>query len=495
MQRATLLVTMAKREPHKFWTAYKKNRKPLAIEDRNVWYEHFSTLLSQNPSAMEPTEISHGISTSLNAFDIFSQHVLARPAAGLYVPFSLEEIGSAIKKLKNNKAPGLDELLKTGSENFLQAIVLVFNKLFTNGVYPEAWATGLIVPLHKKSDVKLSNYRGITLAPVLDKLYAFILHQRLSAWAEEHGLRAECQVGFRKDFMTTDQSFILRTLIESSKANKKNWFVHSLITLGLLTQTLEVVGKFEAARSSWLHVEGHTGLYKNVQAAVRTPQGNTETFQSTMGVKQGCLGCPLSPLLFGLYMYGLEQAIHRSDCQPPEIEGKKISLLKFANDSKIFFSTASGLRKALAALCRFSKVHGLTVSPSKTKIIWFNAKLPVSEWYLTSQKIKVVEEHRDLGLMVQPEMVCFLHTCTASVSKASALCNASALSWVRDHYSQANLHDVWHTCEACADIWMWGVGCRPELAGLEQWHEDAERHRDTAPWPSQIDPGSPQNHP
>ena len=107
------------------------------------------------------------------------------------------------RSFKNHKAPRLDgipsELLKTCSEDFLQAIVLVFNKLFTNGVYPEAWATGLIVLLQRKGDVlKPSNYRGITLTPVLDKLYAFILHQRPSAWSEEHGLKAECQAGFNK---------------------------------------------------------------------------------------------------------------------------------------------------------------------------------------------------------------------------------------------------------------------------------------------------------
>ena len=77
---------------------------------------------------MEPTEISHGISTSFNAFDIFSQHVLARPAAGLNVPFSSEEIGSAIKNLKNNKAPDLggipSDFLETGSEDFRRQLCL-----------------------------------------------------------------------------------------------------------------------------------------------------------------------------------------------------------------------------------------------------------------------------------------------------------------------------------------------------------------------------------
>jgi hypothetical protein len=48
-----------------------------------------------------------------------------------------------------------------------------------------------------------------------------ILEKRLSEWVEQHGLRAKGQAGFRKDYCTTDQLFILRTLKEQSKAKKK----------------------------------------------------------------------------------------------------------------------------------------------------------------------------------------------------------------------------------------------------------------------------------
>jgi hypothetical protein len=40
-------------------------------------------------------------------------------------------------------------------------------------------------------------------------------------WVEQHGLHAKGQAGFRKDYRTTNQLFILRTLIEQNKAKKK----------------------------------------------------------------------------------------------------------------------------------------------------------------------------------------------------------------------------------------------------------------------------------
>jgi hypothetical protein len=48
-----------------------------------------------------------------------------------------------------------------------------------------------------------------------------ILDKRLSEWAKQHGLRAKGQTGFRKDYCTSDQLFILRTLIKQNKTKKK----------------------------------------------------------------------------------------------------------------------------------------------------------------------------------------------------------------------------------------------------------------------------------
>ncbi len=51
---------------------------------------------------------------------------------------------------------------------------------------------------------ELNNYRGITIGLILEKLFVMILDKRLSEWAEQHGLHAKGQVGFRKDYRTID---------------------------------------------------------------------------------------------------------------------------------------------------------------------------------------------------------------------------------------------------------------------------------------------------
>ncbi len=66
--------------------------------------------------------------------------------------------------------------------------------------FPEAISTGVVHVLFKGGDgFEFNNYRGITVGPILEKLFAMILDKRLSEWVEQNGLRAKGQIGFRKD--------------------------------------------------------------------------------------------------------------------------------------------------------------------------------------------------------------------------------------------------------------------------------------------------------
>ena len=58
---------------------------------------------------------------------------------------------------------------------------------------------GMITAVYKsgaKSD--MSNYRSITVGPVLANLFAVIIHRRLALWAEEHANKATDQAGFQR---------------------------------------------------------------------------------------------------------------------------------------------------------------------------------------------------------------------------------------------------------------------------------------------------------
>ncbi len=150
------------------------------------------------------------------------------PRHTLNANITLVELLKALKKLQKNKAASLDrmkaEFILDAGELLHIPLLTTFNYFLAEG-FPKALSTRVVHALFKGGDAsKFDNCRGITVRPILAKLFTMILDKRLSKWAKQHGLHAKGQVGFRKDYRSTNQLFILRTLIEQSKAKKKSLY-------------------------------------------------------------------------------------------------------------------------------------------------------------------------------------------------------------------------------------------------------------------------------
>ncbi len=147
------------------------------------------------------------------------------PSHTLNIDITFVEPFKALKKLQRNKVVGLDgmkaKFILDARELFHMPLLTTFNYFLVKG-FPEALSTRVVHTLFKGGDAsEFDNYRGITVGPILAKLFVMILDKRLNEWAEQHGLRVKGQAGFGKDYYTTDQLFILRTLIAQSKVKKK----------------------------------------------------------------------------------------------------------------------------------------------------------------------------------------------------------------------------------------------------------------------------------
>jgi hypothetical protein len=210
------------------------------------------------------------------------------------------------------------------------------------------------------------------MGPVLAKVFAMILEARLSNWAEEKGLRARGQVGFRKDFRTTDNLYILRTLIEQSVHKRKKvycCFVNFRKTFDtmprdLLWQVLAkmgIMGRFMQCLQS---------MYSQDSVRVMHPtEGLSARFPCGIGVKQGC---PLSPLLFGLYLDGLEKHLDALDGDsPPQLVNIAVKLLLYEDDLALMSETPQGLQKQIDALSEFCAERQLVINVNKTKVVVF----------------------------------------------------------------------------------------------------------------------------
>ncbi len=118
-----------------------------------------------------------------------------------------------LKKLQRNKVANLDgmkaQFILDAGELLHMPLLITFNCFLAKG-FPKALSTRVIHAFFKGGDAsKFDNYKGITVGLILVKLFVMIFNKRLNEWAEQHGLRAKGQAGFRKNYCITDQLFIL----------------------------------------------------------------------------------------------------------------------------------------------------------------------------------------------------------------------------------------------------------------------------------------------
>ena len=125
----------------------------------------------------------------------------------------------------------------------------------------------------------MSNYRGITVESVIAKLCAMIFDHRIAVWAEAEGIKAKGQAGFIKDFRTTDNIFVVKSLIDKQKQTHGKLYccfkdfkkAFDTVPHGLLWQVLETLG----IRGPIL--DCIKSLYSHDSAAVRNQEGASQT--------------------------------------------------------------------------------------------------------------------------------------------------------------------------------------------------------------------------
>ena len=141
-------------------------------------------------------------------------------------------------------------------------------------------------------------------------------------------------------------------------------------------------------------------IYNDVSFVVNCHGKATNSFKSTVGVKQGC---NLSPLLFSLFLYDLPITLSSSPNQV-YINNENISCLLYADDLVIISETDLGLQSSINALANYCDKWCLTVNINKTKIMIFNSsgKLMNRSFYYKNHHLEIVKEYCYLGIIFTP---------------------------------------------------------------------------------------------
>ena len=136
-------------------------------------------------------------------------------------PFSAEELDKALSQLRSGRCRDtngiLAEMLKEGGGNLRSHLLQLYNDVTSqHSTPPQQWKQTTISVLYKSGDPLLaSNYRPIAIIPVLYKLFARLLYNRLEPLLDRY--QTPDQAGFRHDYSTEDHLFTTTILHERSQ--------------------------------------------------------------------------------------------------------------------------------------------------------------------------------------------------------------------------------------------------------------------------------------
>ena len=260
-------------------TAKAKLKAANQQERIKLWKQHFENLLG-NPPKITHEPITRIISKQLDI---------------KLGPFTQEELDSVLRKIKNRKAAGLDEIPpEVWKTRQFDEILLLQRSIQSNPI--DRWTKGCILPFPKKGDLGLAkNYRGITPTSIAAKIYNALLRNRIEPKIDN--ILRKNQNGFRRNRSTTSQILTIRRILEGVRA--KN--LQATLIFVDFTKAFDSIhrGKMEQILLAYgipkETVAAITILYRNTKVKVRSPDGDTEYFDIVAGVLQGDT---LAPYLF-----------------------------------------------------------------------------------------------------------------------------------------------------------------------------------------------------
>lgn len=338
----------------------------------NRWQENFERLLNEENvrEKYEDGDMNEGMTQSI----------------------SREEVEHAMKKMKNGKALGADQIpieaWKSLGEQGTDILCDLMQKIWKGERMPHAWRNSILIPIYKgKGDIQnCNNYRGIKLMSHTMKIWERIIEKRLRLETEV----CEEQFGFMPGRGTTDAIFALRQLMERHREVQAELHM-AFIDLEKAYDRVPRQEIWRCLRSKGLpekYIRVVEDMYDGAMTQVRSSAGTTKAFPVRVGLHQGSA---LSPYLFDLVM----------DVIVKDVKKEAPWCMMFADDVVICESTQEALQDNLEQWRKALEERGMRISRVKTD--YMCTKDAKNSYYINLQgeQLTRVEKFKYLGSYVQ----------------------------------------------------------------------------------------------
>ena len=309
------------------------------------------------------------------------------------VPPTEEEVAAALASLGERKAPGGDaipaEILKFGGDAVKRALAAFYMQCWETKTLPQDFRDAKIVSIYKRKGDRQNcgNHRGISLLSSAGKVLARIMLTRLQHSLEQ--LLPESQCGFRKSRSTIDMIFTLRQLQEKAIEQHKPLFVvfvdfrkaFDMVDRQILWKVLQRYG------CPQIFLEIIKQFHEGMRATVVVGGKESEPFDVTNGVRQGCV---LAPALFSLFLTAVLRTAALEAAEGVSLvsrsTGKLFNLarlrartktlhvcvreLLYADDAALVAMSMEDLQQMVHQFSNAAALYGLQINTNKTEVLY-----------------------------------------------------------------------------------------------------------------------------
>ena len=341
----------------------------------------------------------------------------------------MSEVQEAIKKLKNQKAPGIDDIPGDLVKQTDDSAAIVLQKFcistWKSKIWPEDWKKSVFLTLPRKGEAsECKIHRTIALISHANKILLHIINERLRPHIERE-LSAE-QSGFMKGRGTQDQVANIRHIMERCFEFQQKIFLcfidyskaFDCVRYSALWTALLEMG----IPSHLIHLIRN--LYDGQVACVRTEKGNYDWFSLGQGVRQGCI---LSPSLFNLYAeYFMRLAVADWPGGLP-VGGYNVNNLRYADDTTLIATIVTDMAELLKRVEVESELLGLRLNVSKTKIMAIGPDSVEEPLITDGNEVESVSKFNFLGSLITKEGGCSQEIRHRLAMARSAMTNLSKI--------------------------------------------------------------------
>ena len=295
----------------------------------------------------------------------------------------------------------------------------IFRSLLSSEGFPRVWRSANIIPIPKGSSCSqyLSDYRPISITPVLSKIYEKLLSKKLSKYVEDSNVLPDTQFGFRRGLGTADALLTLIHDLQSGLDSRSEARVISLDfssafdlvshdallfklgSIGVGGRVLRIIYEFLTDRSQCVSVDGQ--LSESVPVVSGVPQGSV-----------------LGPLLFILYTADMWMNLENKLISYAD-DTTLYSLINSPNDRVM---VADSLNRDLHKIYIWCQIWGMKLNPSKTQSIIVSRSKTINPVHpsltLCGQSIPVFSSLKLLGVTTDDKLTFEGHNRSMSSSIA-----------------------------------------------------------------------------